>query len=942
LALICALFLAAFASGYGLSSSLGQGAIRREAESQLGRLMGGRVSIDRADVRLRGGLWIEGRGVKVYPGSRGPGLLGREVRARIDVIALVTGRFRVLDLEIDGLELEIERSQADRWSPYPIRAIDRRGGAGDPDDLENKLGTLRVIDGITRTLLEHPFIAQRIALRESRVRLVDRFVRERGATPFQVEIDRIEGRLEHDWLGDTAALNLRGRLRDEFGSEVPIEAFGERRDDGTMQLALAFTRLDLAAYRSYFQDQAERARRERDAGALDPGARPFEGVISGVIRYETPAVEHGVLELDWAVDDLRLAIPRARDHLDLTSPHLALLTRLELHPGRLRLGAFELSGPDLRIDISGDIERPLRGSSPARFEVFFRDVGLDAVDRIVGALPRAEREPLVRALGRIETGRIVKVGGSGRARFSVWQAVLRGERLDLPPGLSMEAEVDGVTIGVGPHERLTGLTGSASWTRDRIEIQHAAGERNGQPTPLLNLTLEGFPLLFENTVAFDPERSSDTSLPGITLLGRILSGSSSEAAEAPPHATPVEIEMEVDHLEHTALLWPLKQARIEAVLRHDSQSFRIDRGRWGGARLEGDIQLSPGDVTTVDAHLRVSKPDSGEGIPTPRATMTARSTRERPQSARDGQHVATWAAGRFFIDGLGGKHWPVGPTVTHFTLDGEVLSLRELRGRLMPHGQLQANVQLDLSDASSLGFATQFEIEDSDAGRVLAAVGFPDDFATGTLHASGRLEGPVKDDRNLFEQIVGHIDLEAQHGEIRQAIPLAAALANAAEGLSPSRAIDALLYEKATSRIVFDSGTLSSEEIKLDGPLRIFASGRFDFAKPGRAIDAEIGIFLFRQVDRLLGGLPLLDNLIPGGRDRGLFGAFFEVSGTLDDPVLDALPMKSLTDGVPLPDLVKAPFSAIRQAFTAEESDEEASARRLRRQRRDPERPPES
>ena len=163
LALICALFLAAFASGYGLSSSLGQGAIRREAESQLGRLMGGRVSIDRADVRLRGGLWIEGRGVKVYPGSRGPGLLGREVRARIDVIALVTGRFRVLDLEIDGLELEIERSQADRWSPYPIRAIDRRGGAGDPDDLENKLGTLRVIDGITRTLLEHPFIAQRIA-----------------------------------------------------------------------------------------------------------------------------------------------------------------------------------------------------------------------------------------------------------------------------------------------------------------------------------------------------------------------------------------------------------------------------------------------------------------------------------------------------------------------------------------------------------------------------------------------------------------------------------------------------------------------------------------------------------------------------------------------------------------------------------------------------------
>ncbi|MCP4039245.1 MAG: hypothetical protein GY733_20055, partial [bacterium] len=165
LGLIFALFLTALGAGYALSSTLGQGAVRREAETQLAKLMRGRVAIDRADVRIRRGLWIEGRGLRVYPSPDGPGLSSERVAARLDVIALLTGRFRVLDLVIEGVHMEIERNLADRWSPYPINAIDKRGQAGDPDDLERTLGTLKVIDVITRTLLERPFIAQRIEVK---------------------------------------------------------------------------------------------------------------------------------------------------------------------------------------------------------------------------------------------------------------------------------------------------------------------------------------------------------------------------------------------------------------------------------------------------------------------------------------------------------------------------------------------------------------------------------------------------------------------------------------------------------------------------------------------------------------------------------------------------------------------------------------------------------
>jgi len=915
LGLICALFLVAFGAGYALSSSLGQGAIRREAQTQLSKLMRGRVTIDRADIRIRRGLWLEGQGVKIYPGQAGPGLSGARVAARIDLIALLTGRFRIRDLVIEGVQMEIERSRADHWSPYPIDAIDRRGPGGDPDDLERKLASLRVIDIITRTLLERPLIAQRIEVKNGSVRITDRFVRETRSAPFQVRIDAINGTLAHDWLAGDAKLEITGTLEDEARHRVPIEVHGAHTSDGEMRLSIAFSKLELEAYRSYFQDQDEAARREREAGKLDPAERPVAGRASGLIRFETPAPEHGVIELDWAVDDLHLGVPRDKDDFEFSSPHLSLRTRVEIHPGRVRISDLDLVGPDLTLEVSGDVERPLRGSSPARFEVFFKDLGLDAIGRFVSAMSKGEREPLRRALARIESGRVVKIGGAGTTRFSVWQAVLRGERLDLPPGLAMQAEVDDVTLRLDTSEHLRNISGALTWTRDQIRIHHDPAARAGESTPRLNLTLEGFPVLFENPVVFDPSRVSNTTLPGIGLLGQLFAANAAlrPGRSLPLDSSPVEIQVEVDHLEHHALIWPLRNAKLEAVLLPGGQSLRIEHGQWGNAQVSGDVLLTYDEQPTIDAQLKVWK-----------QTDAAQDKKAAPAEARevpnplDANKPQGWAAGRFLVDGLDGKHWPMGPTVSHFTLVGDSLSLGEVHGRLVPRGRLEGRYDLDLSSGDQLFFRTDFSIRDGDAGRLLEAVGFPDDFVTGTLNIDGGLAGPIFPDRDAFSEVEGEVSFHARHGEIRQRIALIAALAHAAEGLSPTRASDALLYETLRTDVRFERGTITSDEIKIDGPLRVFLSGRFDFAKPGRAVDAEVGVFLFRQVDRLLGNFPLLGNLIPGGKDRGLFGAFFAVEGTLEEPVFTALPMKSLTDGVPLPDLIKAPFSAIREALAGE------------------------
>ena len=860
--------------------------------------------------------------MRVYPSPAGPGLSGDHVAVRIDILALLSGRFRVQNLVLEGVHLEIERSAADRWGPYPINAIDRRGEPGDTDDLERKLGAFRVIDVITRVLLETPFIAQQIEVKNGSVRLIDRYVRGQGIEPFQVQIEQINGQLVHDWIGNRAELDLTGQLSDSRRGKVPMEVSGERRTDGSMNLSVAVTKLELERYGDYFQGQSDDARRARTAGTPGTIDRPFEGILSGVVRFETPEHEHGVLEVDWLGRDVEIGIPRAKEVLVINSQHVNLRTRIEIHPGRLRISEAELIGPDIRVEVSGDIERPLRESSPANLAVEFRDVGVEALTRIANALPRQGREPLLRGLTSIQAGKIVRVGGSGTERLSVWQAVLRGERLELPSGLSMMAEVSGVTISLGAYERLSELSATAVWTRDRLRIMRMRALRDGIFTPQLNLTIDGFPVLFEQTETFDLTRVSNSSLPGLPLLNQVFAQSPEAEDESNVVADqPVEFELDIDYLEHTALIWPLRDAQIGAVFQERGQSFRIVRGIWGGARVSGDLLLTHDPDPTLDVQLNVSSPPSRLALSEAGHVASDAAGNSPFEPARStvaptiGATETPWASGNFVIDGMHGKHWPVGPTVASFVFRADTIELNNVRGRLVPVGTLHGDLAVDLASADALAFDTKFEIRDGDAGRLMEAVGFPEDFATGTFDVNGDLGGPILPDEPVFAMLGGKLEINASDGEIRQSIPLVSALAHAMEGLSPARATDALAYESIDTVIEFQRGRVATEEIKLDGPLRVFLSGAFDFARPGRAIDAEIGIFLFRQVDQLLGNFPLLSNLIPGGKDRGLFGAFFKVEGTLEEPVLNALPMKSLTDGIPLPDLIKAPFSAIRQAL---------------------------
>jgi len=98
------------------------------------------------------------------------------------------------------------------------------------------------------------------------------------------------------------------------------------------------------------------------------------------------------------------------------------------------------------------------------------------------------------------------------------------------------------------------------------------------------------------------------------------------------------------------------------------------------------------------------------------------------------------------------------------------------------------------------------------------------------------------------------------------------------------------------------------------GPLRVLASGAIDFDAQPAPIDATVGVFILRQADLLLGDVPLVKLLVPGS-DRGLLGAYFEVSGPVAEPEVRPMPIKSLAQGTPLPEVLRTPFESLRDLF---------------------------
>lgn len=872
-----AVFAAAAVVGFAVARPLAPASLHREVETRLAELLGGPVHVRDLRVSLRWGVLLHGEDVTVWPAEGGPALHVDRATVELRPFSHLTGQRRVRTLRLEGPVLRVTHHPDASITPAAVAALltgpdDAESAAeGQPAELVRPLAAL---ERFARSVLERLVVADSFEIEGGRIELVDLA----AASPRTFAVTPVQARLTHSLLGETK-LTLRGRLRDAAGDRGSFEWKGGRGPEGPLHMALAVTRLDLAAVLPWVRQ-------------LRPHAR-LGGRLSGALEFESPEPGRGRLEVDLVARNLE-SEPPVRRRGPLEAERVALKGTLTIGPDRVRVEGARFSSDNLSLEVDATLGRPLRPDSSAELALAVRDVTVADLRHLIGWLPQVRREEAEALLASVKEGRLRLLRTGGTATLRGWQAFLAGRTRTLPRDFVVDAHLVDTTVHVGGEDHLEALAGRLWWTGDRVELRNFSARLDGSPLPRLDLAMDGVSHLFASNPAAREIAPGAPPLEGLRTLWLATRGDSDGTGSR------ASFQLDVDHLHHPMFYWPIEDALARLERLPGGVRISIERGRWAGVPVAGEVYW------TFEPSERV------------RARLTASAAPDSPTPAETND---TWARGRFSMGPVASKKWTHERMQGEFEARGGTLKVHDVEIALAPRGRARASGHLDLGRADAVPVGLRFELEGGDLASLAASVGLPRHLTTGTLTADGSLTTTLRAETSSAADLTGRIRLDARDGTIGRAVPAALAIALASETLNPFARRERVRYDSLQTELSLEAGMLHSEALSLEGPdVRAFASGGVDIAREPHDLDVEVVLFLFRPVDSLLGLIPIVNLLVLGPNDN-LVAAHYRLEGPWGDPKATLLPFRSFASGPgtlifeTLPSLVRRGLQALDMLF---------------------------
>jgi len=105
-----------------------------------------------------------------------------------------------------------------------------------------------------------------------------------------------------------------------------------------------------------------------------------------------------------------------------------------------------------------------------------------------------------------------------------------------------------------------------------------------------------------------------------------------------------------------------------------------------------------------------------------------------------------------------------------------------------------------------------------------------------------------------------------------------------------------LPFHGITADFQIKDGVATTDDFLVDSDaMRITGIGQIDLAK--NQIDAKIGVHPLVAIDVVLSKIPIAGYILTG-KDKAFLSFVYEVKGDLDEPKIEAIPAKSLGEGI--------------------------------------------
>ena len=258
------------------------------------------------------------------------------------------------------------------------------------------------------------------------------------------------------------------------------------------------------------------------------------------------------------------------------------------------------------------------------------------------------------------------------------------------------------------------------------------------------------------------------------------------------------------------------------------------------------------------------------------------------------QATASMARGRY-------KHLKFGSLSARITIQDGVLDLDRISGQ-STSGEVVGRIVVQLprnqpAEAEVSVRATGVPMED-----VLKLLGPKAGVVTGQARVTATIRGHGRNPHGLYPTLDGKVEVLLENGRIfkseERAVWKIISILNLPAVLQGKVDLekDGLPYNKISATILAQNGLFETENLIIDSPIvKITAAGNYDL--PTDQIDMVWAVSPFGSYSKFLKTIPLFGRLFAGDR-KGLATALFSVKGSIEDPEVTYMPMKSFTTGV--------------------------------------------
>ena len=258
------------------------------------------------------------------------------------------------------------------------------------------------------------------------------------------------------------------------------------------------------------------------------------------------------------------------------------------------------------------------------------------------------------------------------------------------------------------------------------------------------------------------------------------------------------------------------------------------------------------------------------------------------------QATASIAHGRY-------KHLKFGSLAARITIQDGVLDLDRVSGQ-SANGEVAGRLVVQLppnqpAEAELAVRATGLQVED-----VLKLSGKKGSGITGEARVTGTIRGHGKNPHGLYPTLDGKMDVLLENGRIfksqERAVWKIISILNLPAVLQGKVDLEreGLPYNKVSATVHVQNGLFETENLVIDSPIvKITAAGNYDL--PTDQVDMVWAVSPFGSYSQFLKTIPLFGRLFAGDR-KGLATAMFSVKGSIEDPEVTYLPMKSFATGV--------------------------------------------